>query len=64
MCERKLGQVSSFHERAKVRFDKKPEGEVILPTAQIGYLCRIVNLFYPRHKLSLVKPVKKKNGIV
>ena len=27
---------------AKVRFDEKSEGEVILPTAQIGNLSRIV----------------------
>ena len=44
---------------AKVRFDKKSEGEVILPTAQIGNLSRIRHKFCPRHKLSLVKPVKK-----
>ena len=49
-----------------MEFEEKSEGEFVLPKAQIGYLSRIVrekSLFYSRQKLSLVKPVKKKDGI-
>ena len=54
-----LSKSQALMKRAKVRFAEKSEGEIILPVAQIGYLSRIYNRFYPRHKLSLVKPVKK-----
>ena len=37
-----LAKSQALTKRAKVRFDEKSEGEVILPTAQIGNLSRIV----------------------
>ena len=36
-----LAKSQALTERAKERFEEKSEGEVILPTAQIGYLSRI-----------------------
>ena len=40
-----LAKSQALMERAQEKFEKKSEGEVILPTAQIGYLSRIVTQY-------------------
>ena len=40
-----LAKSQALTEKAKGSFSEKSEGEVILPTAQIGYLSRIVTQY-------------------